>query len=432
MALNSFPGVGILRRFRRDQAGATAVLFALSATGLFGMLAASVDVGLALVARERLDASTQAGALVGARAMSETNATPSGITAAVTGWTSQHPVSGATLTSTSTALICVTSTANLPNCNGTTPNSIRVTQSATVTTHFLKMFGYPSLTVHSSATAAAGGGTGLPMRLMFVLDSTASMNNTDSGCTVPGISRPTRYQCALYSIQEVLRVLQPSLSSVALMAFPGTATQFNPANPCPTQPTPIPYLSTNIHYQIGTGFDNTYGNGSGTLNNTSPFVRAVGNRATSLVGCQQALGGQGSYMAEVIGKAQAALPAIAGTKNVMVLLSDGDFNASKAQLSNKTSFVSKQCGQAVTAAQAATAAGITVYSVAYGSPLSGCSSGDTYNPCTTMQAMASDKSKFYSTNSNCFLAGSPNNVADLPGIFKQIAVTLSKPRLVLF
>ena len=48
-----------------------------------------------------------------------------------------------------------------------------------------------------------------------------------------------------------------------------------------------------------------------------------------------------------------------------------------------------------------------------------------------MQAIASDSTKFYSTNGNCAIAGSANNASDLPTILRQIAASLSKPRLVL-
>lgn len=420
------------RRFGRDQAGATAILFAVSATGLIGMLGASVDVGHALASKRQLDDRVQANALVGARALSTPNATSTSVGAIVDSWNGQRPLPGVTVTNTTTALTCVTATANLPACNGTNPNSVQVTQTGKVSTYFLKIFGFPEFTLTSSATAAGAGGVGTPMQVMFVLDSTGSMNNADWACAVPGISNPTRFQCATYSIQQVMKQLQPSLTSVGLMAFPGTATQFNPANPCPTQPASTPYLSTNIKYQIGAALDATYNDGDGVLNSASPMVRTVGNNGgTPAVGCLRAKGGQGSYLAEVIIKAQAALPIIAGTRNVIIVLSDGDASASLAQLNNKSGYVSRQCGQHVTAAQAATAAGTTVYSVAYGAALSGCSSGDTYNPCTGMQAMASDTTKFFSTKSNCAIAGSPNNATNLPAILKQIVGSLSKPRLVL-
>jgi len=77
-------------------------------------------------------------------------------------------------------------------------------------------------------------------------------------------------------------------------------------------------------------------------------------------------------------------------------------------------------------AQAATTAGTKVYSVAYGAASSGCSSGDTHNPCTTMQAIASDSSLFYSTSSTCKITGSANTVTQLPSIFQAITTTLTK------
>jgi len=86
--------------------------------------------------------------------------------------------------------------------------------------------------------------------------------------------------------------------------------------------------------------------------------------------------------------------------------------------------------QAIAAAQAATAAGYTIYAVAYGAASSGCSSGDTHNPCTTMQSIASEKTRVYTTSSSCQMTGSPNAVASLPSAFQAITTTLTKPRLV--
>ena len=289
-------------------------------------------------------------------------------------------------------LSCVTATANLPSCSGSNPNAVNVAQTGTVPTHFLKAFGFPSFTLASTSAAAKAGGAGTPLNVIFVLDSTQSMNTADTGCTVTGVRNPTRYQCALYSVQSVLKVMQPSMASVGLMAFPGTGSQFTPSKPCPTQPSAVPYLSSKIYYQIGTGLSTDYNNGSGTLSHTSTVVEAVGDYGSSpaLTGCQTAKGGEGTYLAEVLSKAEAALPVVAGTKNVIILLSDGDANASSSQLNNQSGKVSRQCAQYVTAAQAATTAGTTVYAVAYGAPTSGCSSGDTYNPCTALKAVASE------------------------------------------
>jgi hypothetical protein len=164
------------------------------------------------------------------------------------------------------------------------------------------------------------------------------------------------------------------------------------------------------------------------------MVQAVGEYKTSgsLTPCVSNRGGQGSYAAEVISKAHAALPVVTGTQNVIIFLSDGDFGASLSQLNNQSDKVSRQCEQAVTAAQTATAAGTKIYSVAYGAATSGgCSSGDTRTPCTTMQAIASDSSTFYTTSTTCKINGSANPVTQLPAIFQAITTTLTKPRLLL-
>ncbi len=423
----------VFGRLRRQQRGATAVLFAVVVTGLFGTVGLTVDVARVFAAKTAFTAATQAASLAGAQALLQTGATQDTVSAAVATWNSANPPSNVTVTGTTTTLSCVTATANLPSCSGSNPNAVNVAQTGTVSTHFLKAFGFPSFTLASTSAAAKAGGAGTPLNLMFVLDSTGSMNTADGGCTVTGVRNPTRYQCALFSVQSVLKVMQPSMGSVGLMAFPGTGSQFTPSKPCPTQPSAVPYLSSNVHYQIGSGLSTDYNNGSGTLSHTSTIVEAVGDYGSSpaLTGCQTAKGGEGTYLAEVLTKAQAALPVVAGTKNVIILLSDGDANASSSQLNNQSSKTSRQCNQYVTAAQTATTAGTTVYAVAYGAPTSGCSSGDTYNPCTALQAAASNSTTFYSTNNTCAASLASHNVTNLPAIFTQIAtsLTLTKPRL---
>src|SRR4029077_1719399 len=112
------------------------------------------------------------------------------------------------------------------------------------------------------------------------------------------------------------------------------------------------------------------------LTGTSPMVRAVGIYATSssTAPCVTNKGGQGSYGAEVITKAQATLAATTNNAtNVIIFLSDGDYGATQTNLSGQSSKVANQCAQAVTAAQTATAAGTQVFSVAYGASTSSSS-----------------------------------------------------------
>jgi len=317
----------------RNRRGATAVLFAVVATGLFGTVGLTVDVARVFAAKSAFTASTQAASLAGAQALLQTGATQTTVAAAVSSWTTANAPANVTVTNTTTTLSCVTATANLPSCSGTNPNAVNVTQTGSVSTHFLKGFGFPAFSLASTSAAAKAGGQGTPMNVMFVLDSTGSMNTADTGCTISGIRNPTRYQCALYSVQSVLKVMQPSMASVGLMAFPGTGKQFTPGKPCPTQPSAVPYLSSTIYYQIGTGFSTNYNNGAGVLNDTSTIIEAVGDFGASplLTGCQAAKGGEGTYIAEVLTKAQTALPVVAGTKNVIILLSDGDAGASSSR-----------------------------------------------------------------------------------------------------
>lgn len=419
-----------LRQFRRDRKGSVLVIFAAAVPVLVGLTGLTVDVGRALAARSALNAQTQAAAMAGAYSMQTANFTEQTVTNAISAWTAANPVSNITVTSTTPTLKCVTSTSNLPSCNGSSPNAVSVAQTATISTYFLKALGRTSFTLASTATAAKAGGTAQPLNVMFVLDASGSMSDRDYNCTVPGVSYPTRFRCALYSIQSVLKVMPTSLDKVGLMIFPGPSSQYSPtSHPCPTQPSSAPYYATNVKYQIGTSLDDTYNDGAGALAGSSPMVQAVGN-GTSLSPCVTNKGGQGSYAAEVITKAQAALPAVVpGTQNVIIFLSDGDFYASLSQLSNQSSKTSNQCQQAVTASQAATAAGTKVYSVAYGASSSGCSSDTTLKPCTTMQGIASTPSLFYTTNSNCNISGSANPVTQLPAIFQAITTTLTKPRL---
>ncbi|TAJ41682.1 MAG: hypothetical protein EPO55_04695 [Reyranella sp.] len=422
-------GPEVLRRFLRNQRGSTTLIFAGMATAMVGLAGLTIDVGRAYSAKNGFDAATEAAALAGAYALQSPNANAASVQSAVNAWNAAHPAPNVTSSTATATLICVTSTANLPSCNGTSPNAVTVTQTATISTYFLKAFGFQSLTLASTKTASKAGGSATPLNVMFVLDATGSMGNSDNNCTVPGKSNPTRFECALYSIQSTLKVMPASMDKAGLMVFPGLASQYSPtSHPCPTYPSSVPYYTSTIKYQIGTTLDSTYNDNAGALVNSSPLVQAVGN-GTSLTPCVTNRGGQGSYLAEVLIKAQAALPIVAGTKNVIIILSDGDFNASLSQLNNQSTYLKGQCDRAIAAAQAATAAGTQVFSVAYGASTSGCSSGDTHNPCTTMQSLASDSSKFYTTSSTCQLNGSPNPPSKLPSVFQAITSQLTKPRM---
>ena len=168
-----------------------------------------------------------------------------------------------------------------------------------------------------------------------------------------------------------------------------------------------------------------------------------------------------TYYAGAIYAAQAALiaeqNANPGSQNVIILLSDGDANAAQSTnygsgtptvigmpspASNSGSYPSyaDECLQGFYAANAATSAGTRVYTVAYGSPTSGCSTdassyyGIQVSPCAAMEYMASAPQYFYSdynqsgSNSTCY--SSAQSVSSLSGIFTAIAADLTTARLI--
>jgi len=96
----------------------------------------------------------------------------------------------------------------------------------------------------------------------------------------------------------------------------------------------------------------------------------------------------------------------------------------------------QECHQAVTEAQKAAAAGPIVYSVAYGSGSSGCSTdtSPTITPCQTMEQMASSSQNFFSdytatgSSGSCISAARPTT--NLNEIFKEIGQSLTVARLI--
>jgi hypothetical protein len=188
-------------------------------------------------------------------------------------------------------------------------------------------------------------------------------------------------------------------------------------------------------------------------------------------------GGAGTYYAGAIYQAITALQSMAasnpGSSNVMIILSDGEAEstnfASTGQGGVTVSTTSgiypstvDQCQQAIVAANYATSLGVRVYTVAYGSESSGCtsSSGGTDNkvvlpstcgtgtlctpypglslstitPCWTMEQMASAPAYFFSdynqsgSGSTCQSASQPET--NINQIFINIGTDFTHPRLI--
>jgi putative Tad-like protein involved in Flp pilus assembly len=559
-----------IRRLIKSQQGQSIVMVVISASAILTMAVSSAEVGHVYYAYRQLVTSTDEATLAGAQAMSDAllNTSSSGaytaeVTAAVKQFSSMTGQLNASnmLSSDQIAtqtLFCASTMTKAPfyvECqtppgSSTGYNAITVTQTAKVNLWFGGLIGMPAMNLSATASAAMKGGSDIPYNLAIIMDTTASMKNTipgDKDCTTSQIV------CAVQGLEVMLQTMDPCaqnttctsstpyVDDVALFVFPpvpySSTGNYKPQY-CGTGVSSVPYNfvnvtgSTNLAIETtGTDagayeiipFNDVYKtNDTSSLALSSALAEAVGFSGSGCTGLS-APGGQGTYYAQVIYAAQAALKAQQGSnsasKNVMIILSDGDATACNAQTStgndctsggsnsqivadncptlttssttatpcpspnsgqplNGTSFSyttgsgsSKktvnvqpagylspaypsalgECGQAVQAAQLATAAGTVVYTIGFGSETTGCATDTTYTitglsnggqtwpgglyprtPCNAIAAMASNVNDFYSDNSGGCSALSPANLnfTSLAQIFEAIVDNLSTPRMI--
>jgi Putative Tad-like Flp pilus-assembly len=445
-----------IRGMRRGQ------MIALIAVGITGTIALSgfaIDMAHIYYGYQTLLAASQAAALAGAADLSNGDSSSGAVAvatrySALSGQANAIPnLSNVTMAAGYPKAKCLTSAGSICSAYTANANAIAVSQNASVPMLFLKVVGVGSVPIQVTATAAAGSGSDSPYNVAIVLDTTASMKDLDSDSQCD----TSRISCALSGIRTLLGTLSPCsdglsncgtasggnvanpVDEVGLFVFPGltTASQATKDYVCPTSnPSTTSYNNSPV-YQIIPFASDYRTSDSASLNSSSDLVIATGGGACSGV---QAPGGQGTFYAGVIDTAQAALVANArpNTKNAMIILSDGDANASASQMTNKNTPYSQtqQCHQAITRAQAAAAAGTIVYTVAYGAESSGCTTdtSPSITPCQTMQQMASASQNFFSdytatgSSSSCISASRPTS--NLNQIFQEIGASFTVARLI--
>lgn len=485
-----------ISRLIKDDRGQVLPMMAALLVATVAAAALSIDLGRCFYGYRELQASTNAAALAGAYVLPN-----SGAATTATNYSSlsgdnnaQANMSSVSMVSGYPKVLCLTSLSNAGmSCVApASGNAIQVQQQMVVNLFFAPIFGKKTLTLTATATAAMAGAVSSPYNVAIIVDTTSSMNDTDSDsqCSV------SRLNCALGGVQVLLHDLYPcsaqlascgtatnnanvgspgifpgganvanSVDRVSIFAFPNV-TMGTIANDwtCPTSnPTKKPYTfptagassyapsgSTTPTYQIvGYASDYRLSDTATALNTTgsTPSETAIAAGAKSGCNGMAAPGGEGTYYAGVIYAAQASLVAEKannpGSQNVMVIISDGDAGtttsgamAGASTTSGTYPSTKQQCAQAVTAAQAATTAGTKVITVAYGATSSGCGTdtSPTITPCQTMQNMASDSQDFYSDytatggSSSCVSASQPTT--SMNQIFTDIATSLSLPRLI--
>jgi len=495
--------VSFLRRLLKETSGQAMYIGVVGTTSMIGLSGLAVDLGHGYYAAQQLKSSTNAAALAGAAGLPNTDTATSYVTSYSSASGDRNATGLLTNVTTTPTFLCLTTLSNegvpcIASTGSTSGNfnAVRVVQTAKVPLWFGGMFGVPDFNLTAVSTAAvnsSSSGTNSSWNVAIVLDTTASMAAQDSGKQCSG----TQISCALAGVQTLLQGMFPcasgttctaksgnplmvnnAIDSVALFVFPPVTTAtMSKDYVCKTSnPTTIPYTFTNVTtgssqnlnlpvtatYEV-IPFSGNYktSDGATTLESGSEIVIAAGDSGTSGCGGIQAPGGQGTYYAQAIYAAQAALvaqqTAYPGTKNAMIILSDGDATASGSQIvattgtlngtgtktSNPSGYQSYaypsalgECGQAVIAAQAAATAGTRVYTIGYGSPTSGCTTDTTYSahkgitPCQTIQDMASDVSYFFSDDGEGCSSPNEANFTSLTQIFPVIVNTFSHPQLV--
>jgi hypothetical protein len=455
----------LLRRLSANEQGmalywAGATLFTSLSMAAFGL-----ELGHAYYCYRQLQASTDAAALAGASVLpnlTSAESTANSFSAASGGRNYSASLGSATVTSKG---LCITSLSGLPLCSSSVAaNGINVKQSVALKTFFAGIVGMKTITLTASSTAAMrGGGPRDPYNVAIILDTTASMKDSDSNTNCSG----TRVSCALGGVRTLLLELSPCLlnesscgaatngnvsspvDEVAIFTFPALS---NPSADytCPgSTPSPIGYPdATNATYAtlladyqvLSAMSDYRTSDAATTLNTSSKLAIAAGGKS----GCSglQAKGGEGTYYAGAINIAQQYLANVAATRtntqNVIILLGDGD--ASSATFSSASKYLNtsgvyptsgkSMCKQAVDEAAIAKNAGTRIFTVGYGASTSGCSTDSSpyNNPCYALSKIATSNETFYTDlSSSC--TGS-QTTSTLNSIFSAIAGELSMPRLV--
>jgi len=337
--------------------------------------------------------------------------------------------------------------------------AMQANEDGDVRAFFLKLFGKPPA----------------PHNVAIIIDSTAAMGNLDPQC------KSRHLDCVLPGIQTLLSKLPPCKArikgcgaakggnvahpadKISLFTFPNVTVEtasddYNCGNLNPTiERYSFPDPEASSYAPSGSpGTDATYeivkyssdyrtANFTSVLNPDSDLVKAV----NGVKGCRglKTPGGVRTYFAGAIYAAQASVAAEQaarpGSQNIIIFMSDGEANSMRNQLersaTNSGTYPSwvDECGQAITAAKAATAAGTRVYSIADGAESSGCRSDTTgpykgYSPCQTMQAIASSQPYFFSDGEQigstppCLSATHP--ATDLRRVFKEIAKSIKADR----
>ena len=214
-----------IARFYSDENGQILPWMVMMSVVVLGAAGITIDLGHAFACYRQLQASTDAAALAGANALSEGNATQASVNSAIDLYaaTANGANASGNLPSPtiSIAYSCVSDAPAMvaASClaSGTGYNVVRVTQTATVPTYFIRVLSLmginsaKSLTLSSTASATMASGANDQVNVAMVVDATASMNSQDNDASCGH----TRVYCALQGVRTMLGLLAPCTAATS-------------------------------------------------------------------------------------------------------------------------------------------------------------------------------------------------------------------------
>jgi Putative Flp pilus-assembly TadE/G-like/von Willebrand factor type A domain len=338
-------------RARVAQAGQTLPLVVVFMFTILIFAGLVIDLGNAYRVQQALQASADASAAGGAGELTVTYPPiAANATAAAQKYGSQsggeNPITGVPASNVTQSVTVDCEKQDGFNCTSGEPNTVTVDETAKVPTYLLKLLGFDTITLKAHAQACSPCG-GLPLDVMIVLDRTGSM------------SASNKLPKAKAGIMAFLNTMDPTVDNVGLAVLPpapSTAAACTDVDPYFNGDSSGTYSLANPAYTV-VPLSNTYASAVGQLNVASPLV--------STVNCVQA-GGSTAY-AEALDAAYAELQADGrpDAQKAIVILSDGAANTGPSYLPSTSPYRTNPCGQGVTSAGTAKAAGVIVYSIAY-------------------------------------------------------------------
>jgi Flp pilus assembly protein TadG len=393
---------------RDRERGQTIILTVLALTVILGLVGLVIDLGSAYYAQRRVQATADAAALAGAVNLPDTSTAMA--VAAQYGANGKNATTNLPNVTENITTKCVTS---FPGCNPS--NALVVTETAHVSTKFLRIFNINNVDVTVRSTACGPCAT-RPADIMIIVDRTGSMCMDFNGNPDPSCAK---LENARSGVLTMLKALDPTVDRVGLAILPPATSASSVCTP-----PPLTVYNNASASWVPVGLTSNYKSGN-QLNHSSPLVAAV-----------DCLPGSGytSY-ADAIDKAQAELTANgrANAGHYIVFFTDGAANTGPSYYPVNSPYRQQPCHQGVNSANAAKARGTTVYAIGYtlnamGGAANRCQaqspSGPDESPSITayqaVSQIASNASTFYNEPAP----------GSLDGIFASVAAHITGPRLI--